>query len=466
MDWMNKFMHKWIGKEVERRLRLALAERDAFYERGAAPTPRDRYTYDRQETLRQALEAWRVNPLARRIVELTTQYVVGGGVRLQSDAPGTHAFLQAWWHHPLNQLPARVVEWCDELTRTGDLFLLASTDPAGMTYLRAVPSAEITTIQTAQNDIQQEIAYTQRQDGTPGGEQTWQAYQPEDDPPDASGAYRPVMLHFAINRPVGAVFGESDLAPLLKWLSRYSAWLEDRARLNRFRTAFLYVVKSSYASESERRARQAALNAAPPAPGSILVADASESWEVISPRLEAHEAGEDGQALKKMIAAGSGLPMHFLAEPESATRTTAESAGGPTYRRFEQRQQGFLWMLTEIARLAVRRRSRRDRRVRADAPIHALGADLSARDNASLAVAASTIVGSFIHLRRLGLIDDAELLRVAYRFAGEVVDIERLLADGRCARRLDKADSTYRSGRPAGVQIDYQTGEPGGLAKI
>jgi hypothetical protein len=28
-----------------------------------------------------------------------------------------------------------------------------------------------------------------------------------------------------------------------------------------------------------------------------------------------------------MIAAGAGIPMHFLAEPEGATRTTAEAAG-------------------------------------------------------------------------------------------------------------------------------------------
>ena len=27
------------------------------------------------------------------------------------------------------------------------------------------------------------------------------------------------MLHYAINRPVGTVRGESDLSPLLRWLS-------------------------------------------------------------------------------------------------------------------------------------------------------------------------------------------------------------------------------------------------------
>ena len=37
---------------------------------------RDRLEYDRAEVLESCLHAWRDNPLARRIVELTTQYAV------------------------------------------------------------------------------------------------------------------------------------------------------------------------------------------------------------------------------------------------------------------------------------------------------------------------------------------------------------------------------------------------------
>ena len=33
-----------------------------------------------------------------------------------------------------------------------------------------------------------------------------------------------------LNRPVGCLRGESDLAPVLPWLRRYSRWLEDRVR--------------------------------------------------------------------------------------------------------------------------------------------------------------------------------------------------------------------------------------------
>ncbi len=240
------------------------------------------------------------------------------------------------------------------------------------------------------------------------------------------------MAHYAINRPVGALRGESDLAPLLRWLSRYAAWLEDRARLNHFRTAFLYVVKARYAGEAERIARQNSLNANPPNPGSILVTDESETWEVLNPELESGDAATDGLALKKMIAAGAGLPLHFLAEPESATRTTAEAAGGPTFRRFEQRQQFFLWMLGDLARIALRRRARLDGGLRADAEVEVRGADLSARDNAALALASSTVISAFAQLYERGLIDAEELLRLAYRFCGETVDIPGAAGAGAC----------------------------------
>ena len=244
------------------------------------------------------------------------------------------------------------------------------------------------------------------------------------------------MLHFALNRPVGALRGESDLAPILRWLRRHGAWLEDRARLNRFRQAFLYVVTRAFRSEGERLARQSELNANPPNSGAILVKDASETWEVLHPKLDSFEASEDGLALKKMIVAGVGLPLHFLAEPESATRTTAEASGGPAFRHLERRQIFFFFWLRVVARVAVRRRATVDSSVDVNAHIHITGGDIFQRDNVSLAQAAASVISSFLQLRREGLIDDAELLRLSYKFAGEVVDVEEILKAGKVAGPL------------------------------
>jgi hypothetical protein len=171
----------------------------------------------------------------------------------------------------------------------------------------------------------------------------------------------------------------------------------------------------------------------PPGSGSILVADESETWEVIAPKLEASDANTDGLALKKMIASGSGVPLHFLAEPESATRTTAESAGGPTYRHYEQRQQYVTWMLADILRVALERRAKVDRSVKLDVPLSLTGADISARDNVALGMAAVQILGVAKSLRDRSMIDDSEFIRLVYKFGGENGDLEELLQHGAAA---------------------------------
>ena len=60
--------------------------------------------------------------------------------------------------------------------------------------------------------------------------------------------------------------------------------------------------------------------------------------------------------------------------------------------------------------------------MKADAELTVRGADISARDNGELASAAQSIVNAFLPLVERGLVDGSELLRLAYRFAGEVYD--------------------------------------------
>ena len=153
--------------------------------------------------------------------------------------------------------------------------------------------------------------------------------------------------------------------------------------------------------------------------------------------------------------------MHFLAEPESSTRTTAEAAGGPTYRKFEQRQKYFMWMLGDLLRIALRRRAWVDRSINPDAELLVKEADISARDNISLALAVSNIVAALARVRKRGLIDDAEYLRLIYRFAGEAVDVEAMLKRGEAAGPLpEPGDEPVLASHSPGIKIDPLTGEP------
>ncbi len=432
-----KLVRRVFGPEINRQVRalLSSAENDNTFmvgARNASQSYRDRLDADRYQVLSDCLEAWRANPLARRLIELTTQYVIGSGIVFTCKHEGTQAFLEKFWQNHLNRMAVRSAEMCDELSRTGNLFVVLSTDAAGMSYIRTIPATDIDSIKAKPNDIEQPIYITSKMDLN-GDVTTWEAYDEDLDTRDDTGHFAPKMLHYTINRPVGAQWGESDLAPLLRWLTRYANWLEDRARLNRFRTAFLYVVKAKFTSEVERLNRQNKLAANPPTPGSILVVDESEDWSCINPQLNSADANEDGLSLKKMIASGSGVPLHFLAEPESATRTTAEAAGGPTYRRFEQRQLFFLWMIGDLLRAVISRRAMVDARVSRRADVKLQGCDISGRDNVSLSMGAQNVLNTFSQLRDRGLITDAELVRMTYFFAGEMVDENDVLDEAKAA---------------------------------
>src|SRR5262245_23101032 len=156
---------RFFGAELNRRVQLAVAAlddaRDAIIS-GQGQLERDRFSADREEILRDALEAWRTNPLARRIVSLTTQYVIGDGVTVESKHTPTNGFIKAWWRHRLNRMPVRIYEWCDELTRTGNLIVLLSTDAAGMSYVRALPATQVQTILTRPNDVEQALAIVEK----------------------------------------------------------------------------------------------------------------------------------------------------------------------------------------------------------------------------------------------------------------------------------------------------------------
>ena len=74
------------------------------------------------EQYQDALTAWRWNPIAKRIVDIVTDYCLGDG--LTPTAPRqTGDGIAKFWNHPKNNVPMRMHERSDRLARAGDLFL-------------------------------------------------------------------------------------------------------------------------------------------------------------------------------------------------------------------------------------------------------------------------------------------------------------------------------------------------------
>ena len=407
MGWRDWVIDHWFGDVLGARVREAVdfAAEDRGWRALAGVGPRDLPYPTFVERLTDAAEAYRENPLAHRIVELTTDYVLGRGVRLRSPDPAVQAFVDAWWTHPQNRMAVRQFELCTELSLAGELFLALHRNPYdGMTYLRPIPAAAIDRLETDPEDLEHERRYHQVGETAAQSEGRWW---------DAAD-----VRHYAINRPVGTTRGQGDLFPLLPWLRWYKEWLGDRVRMNRFKGAFIWDVEVTGLDRRGCLARQAEL-AGGPAPGSVLVHNEKETWRAVQPNIDAQGAEPDGRAMRLMIAAGAGLPLHFLAEAEGSNRATAVEMGGPTLRHFERRQLYLGWVFADLALEAVRRSGRfgEGRGVTVEAEFE----DLSGKENAASAAATRQIVDALALAAQRGWIDDATARRMIAKYSGEAV---------------------------------------------
>ncbi len=307
--------------------------------------PHDYDTARVQEIYADALEAWRKNPIAWRAIAITTDFVVGDRIVISSPNRSLNQFIKLFWSHPKNNMAQRLENMCDELSRAGDLFVtLHRNELDGMSYIRFITKDRIEKIKTAENDWETELEYYEIQDV--GESKLW--YSPAN---PAAGTQSAVMLHYAINKPTGALLGESDLVTMTPWLLRYSRMLEDRVRLNWAVRAFLWfvTVPSQKVKEKQEMYRN------PPDSGSIIVKDESETWEVNTPQLNANDARHDMQAVRAMIDAGSGYPPHWRGDAGDISLATAQAMQGPTERHLRRRQLYFTWMLKDILFQAYKR---------------------------------------------------------------------------------------------------------------
>jgi hypothetical protein len=392
-------------KETENTITLGAASWDSNF--------RDRLSYDRKKILDQAINAWRSNPIARRVIQLTTEFVIGDGFAFQTSNARANKFLSEFWNHPLNNLTEQLPEWADEAWRTGDLFILFSVDEGGMIYVRALPSESIGVIETAENDYRQELLYKRDE----MDESPWTSFVGADRDPPA----RSFVLHFPLARAIGASFGESDLAPILYWIGLYRQWLEDRARLNYFRQMFSFVLQRPFTSQAEKEKYMRDFAAKlPKKSGGVLGLDPNESLTALFPNLAAFEAGADGLALKRMIAIGAGIPLHYLAEPEESTRTTAEAAGTPTFKHFKNRQNYLSNVLLSVLNTVLFIRHQYVPNTPAAADIHITVPDITERDNSILALALQRFVTGFAPIYNAKLVDENEFIRLVYRFIAEM----------------------------------------------
>ena len=431
-----------LSKAIDARVRERLAAIDARVDDSAGWTshqaagPQDRPWSDRQADLDDAFEAWQKNFLVRRIVTLARSYVIGGGITVTSSAPQVAEFVARFWAHEQNRLSQRLAPAVNELIRAGEIFPTLHTNRQdGMSYLRFVPAANIREIKTAENDYEVELEYGEQQKTT--AELKWWVGVSHNHAfgrarGQAGGHLKPLMLHYCINREIGCTRGEGDLSPLLPWAKRYTAWLEDRVRLNRTRTRQA-LLEIKIADDSLVELKRDLLTRRNPIEAGIYVHGPGEEAVLHNLNINAPDAADDGRALRLAVATSANVGLHYLGEGESANYATAKEMGEPTSRYYAERQENLVTMLLDLTAAAYHRACAAGFAEWPTEGSQALGltanvTEVARADNESLAKSAALVVRALVEMANQGWIDDETAARLAFKFAGEPLGQDEIAA--------------------------------------
>lgn len=403
---------------------------DNWYQKDVIPS-----TY--LELHNQCYEAYNANPLAFAIIEITTSFVLGKGVKVVASKKRVQKVLDQFWNDTDNNLAERIYHISTELSLYGEIFVRFFTNPYdGSVKIRLIDPSIIDQIETDPEDIEKQLRYHRRPIGPSPS-------QPVDIASTVNGtqiAGKPAnddliegkwftageeVVHFAINKVSNAKRGKSDLATLLPWLRRYKDWLTDRVRINKYKGAFLWDVTLTNA-DAKTVARKKMEYSYPPEPGTVVIHNDAEKWQPMQPGINASDASADGLAIKLMVAVGAQLPMHFLSDGDNNNRATATEMGLPTFLKFQRRQNVIRNILRTILDRVIVEAQRVGKLSQSIDPCDAydiLFPEFDIGDTQLTSTALSYLVTAMIGAKSAGWISDETAMKLLFKYANEEIDV-------------------------------------------
>lgn len=411
-----------------------------------------------------SLYLWRSNPLARRLVELGVDFVVGEGLTLSAADPRVHALVDAFWTDRAMRLDLRHRDLVRELALTGELGLRlyaptgAAGGPApGRARLGYVAPERIARVEPDPENALVDATLVLRPRQAGEGELALPIARPEEADPSA-GRLAGEALYFAVNRTVGAGRGTPDLLALADWIDGYDQLLWNVIDRSALQNAFVWDVTVSGADEAEI-GRWLAAHGAAPRPGTVRAHNEKEAWAAVAPALGASEVETTSRLVKNLILGGAGLPEAWFADGDAANRATLVGQMAPTYKMLAARQryvryafEDVLAWVVDTALAAGQLPTDVDPTVRVDMP------EPSEADAAGIASALPELVPAIRGAMEGRLIDEANGRRLFLSVAGQLgVDLDPAAVEAALEEEVTQALAP-RSAAPRRPPTDCRRG--------
>ncbi len=360
----------------------------SYYRRLTGKIDRDLNPITQERARAIAFWLYDSNPLAKRVLELTRDFLVGDGVGVAAQGEDEEArkaiqeVIDRFWGDPINLMDLKLFSKVLELGLWGEQCYSVTVNPVdGHVRLGYVDPGLIADVLLDPKDGEtpREVVLTgvaaesgkrlkvisfcddpnspwfgrlmgvaTDRDGTVLD--TWQdrnsAGEPVGEPVGEAKPYLGACFLFRINAVSNARRGRSDLLSLADWIDAYDQVLfneVDRAILMK---SFIWDVAIEGDEKAVLDAQARYQN--PPKPGSLRIHNTKEKWEAVNPEIKSYETKAGADLLLGYISTGSGHPKTWLSGTDDVNRATATELSEPAFKRLSARQRYVRYMIEQI----------------------------------------------------------------------------------------------------------------------
>jgi hypothetical protein len=341
------------GADGFRRLTLSGGQRQSI--RDLQPMRQDRM-------LRLVYYLWEGNPLAQLLIELTIDFILGEGARVDSDHADVREVIRAFWDDPVNQLDRRLDPFTREFRLYGELCLPAEVDATGRVRLAVVDPLDIDEVITDPLNILIQTGVKVRSATPDRKGRVLKIIRRDDDPRSPTfdkmighvegDGYDGACFLWQTNKVSNARRGRSDLVALIDWLDGYDQFMFDSMDVAAQLNSFAYTLKLTGMGEAEIDAYMRKFTALQKR-GGIFAHNEKAELGVVSPDLKAQDKDAYAALLAGHIAGSRGIPEHMLGRGSNTTQASAKEMGLVPVKRFSRAQKELRGIIADLVRFAI-----------------------------------------------------------------------------------------------------------------
>ncbi len=421
--------------------RLGVPIADLGFRRLSEDSERDLPPLTQDRMLEIAYYLWTINPMGRWLIEITKDFVVGEGIRLQADDPDRDPdladVLEEFWYDPINNFPIWQEHIVRELGIYGEQCWPIFVHPAtGRVRLACVDPALICKVIADPDNARVPIGVSIKKSLKSTTERVLRIVYDEDDAMLFTRRTRTLRagmtdgdcFYFAINKVSTATRGTSDLLHLFDWLDGYDQFLFDLMERTSSLGTFVWDVLLKGADETAIR-KWLAENR-PPRRNSVRAHNENVEWNAVAPDLKMTDNDTAGRMLRNQILGGAGRPEHWFGGGGDVNRAVGAEMGEPTFKQLTARQQVVRYMFERITDYQITQAVLAGRLSRVDDPYaySVVMPEMVMKDLTKIGSVISGLAAALATAKADGLIDDATAQRIFSVPVGQL-GVEINLAD-------------------------------------